>query len=101
MKLTRRLNNILEKVITINLEGKEYQLNVQNAIKALIEYEMDNPDMGNPDDYKDNSERRRIITKNLKDLDVVTVVDQIELWVGEGEMSVKDLLKSKAISKLR
>ena len=97
MKLTEKINSILETKNTIKLDGKEYQLDVQKAIKALIKYEFDNPDMGNSDDFKDDAERMRRLTKQLKGLDVKTVISQIEMFVGDDEMSVKDLLKDKVI----
>ena len=83
---------------TVNLGGKVYQLNVQNALKALIQYEFDNPDMGNFDDYKDDAERMRKLTKGMKELDVETIKDQIEMYFGDDEMTLKELLKNKSIT---
>ena len=97
MNLSEQYLKMHETVQTVTLEGKEYQIEIQKAIQALIEYEMENPDMGNSDDFKDDAERRRRLTKQLKGLDAETVKEQIEMYVGDDEMSVKQLLKDKVI----
>lgn len=97
MNLSEQYMGMHEAVQEVELEGKKYQIEIQKAIQALIEYEMENPDMGNSDDFKDDDERRRRLTKQLKGLDAETVKEQIEMYVGDDEMSVKQLLKDKVI----
>jgi len=98
MKLCEQLNNVIsESVQKVKLDGKEYQIEIQKGISALIKYEFDNPDMGNFDDFKDDKERLKKLTKSMKKLDVQTVKEQIEMLVSEGEISVQKLLKDKVI----
>lgn len=97
MNLCNQISEALNVVQSVELDGKKYSIDIQKAIESLIQYEFDNPDMGNFDDFKDDKERLKSITKGLKKLDVTTVKEQIELLVGEDEISLKQLLKDKVI----
>ena len=100
MKLAEKIIHMSESKITVDLGGKEYQLNVQNALQALIKYEFDNPDMGNSDDFKDDKERLKRLKKDMKGLDADTIKEQIEMYFDEDEITLKELIASKAINKI-
>lgn len=96
--LTNEINELLnEKVITVELDDKKYQLNTQEAIKTLIAYEMDNPDMGNDIDFKDDKQRLLHLKKQLKGLAVKDITDQVEMLVSDGEVKISHLIKNKVI----
>jgi hypothetical protein len=97
MKLAEKILSEVKQ--TIQLDGKEYQINIQKALGRILKYTMDNPDMGDPQDFKDDKARLAYHTKQMKGLGVSDAKEQIEILVGEGELKVKDLIKDKVISK--
>lgn len=93
-----RISNLLETKLTIKLDGKEYQFNQQNALKFLIDFQMDNPDLGEPMDYNNDNQRRAYYKKELKGLDIETTKQLISDYFNDDNYSIKDLKKKKVIN---
>ena len=101
MSKSKELLNMIEGKgtgkVDVTLDGKEYYLNREGVIKTLVQYHFDNPDMGDPEDFRSENQRMQRLKKDMKSFDLAHYKEQIELWYNEGEISLKDLKKHGAL----